>query len=156
MCPNEVVVPIKCKNQSQHAKWDGHNILGASRKLFNKHSARIGESYNTNYIALRRSGQRNQTHFKEVYIILHLRTTLLTSLKSWRNIEEKNKENNKIFKNSGLDGSEYFTSLEAMKNNNSYTMVISATLGGNLTSVFFGDFSQIGSNFGESQDLQLQ
>uniref|UniRef100_M1DLQ0 Uncharacterized protein n=1 Tax=Solanum tuberosum TaxID=4113 RepID=M1DLQ0_SOLTU len=27
------------------------------------------------------------------------------------------------FKNSGLDGSEYFTSLEAMKNNNSHTMV---------------------------------
>jgi len=56
------------------------------------------------------------------------------------------------FKNSGLDGSEYFTSLEAMKNNNSHTMVVSATPRGNLASVFFGEFSQIGSNFGESED----
>ncbi|KAH0725415.1 hypothetical protein KY284_001280 [Solanum tuberosum] len=56
------------------------------------------------------------------------------------------------FKNCGLDGSEYFTSLEAMKNNNSHTMVVSATPRGNLASVFFGEFSQIGSNFGESED----
>ncbi|KAH0761766.1 hypothetical protein KY290_017839 [Solanum tuberosum] len=56
------------------------------------------------------------------------------------------------FKNSGLDGSEDFTSLEAMKNNNSHTMVVSATPRGNLASVFFGEFSQIGSNFGESED----
>ncbi|KAH0726425.1 hypothetical protein KY290_002238 [Solanum tuberosum] len=55
-------------------------------------------------------------------------------------------------KNSGLDGSEYFTSLEAMKNNNSHTMVVSATPRGNLASVFFGEFSQIGSNFDESED----
>uniref|UniRef100_M1DFX2 Uncharacterized protein n=1 Tax=Solanum tuberosum TaxID=4113 RepID=M1DFX2_SOLTU len=63
------------------------------------------------------------------------------------------------FKNSGLDGYEYFTSLEAMKNNNSHTMVVSATPRGNLVSVFFGEFSQIGSNFGESEIqwiLQLQ
>ncbi|KAG5588048.1 hypothetical protein H5410_048482 [Solanum commersonii] len=56
------------------------------------------------------------------------------------------------FKNSGLDGSRYFTSLEAMKNNNSHMMVVSATPRGNLTSVFFEEFSQIGSNFGESED----
>ncbi|KAH0696597.1 hypothetical protein KY285_013390 [Solanum tuberosum] len=56
------------------------------------------------------------------------------------------------FKNSGLDGSEYFTSLEAMKNNNSHTMVVSATPKGYLASVFFGEFSQSGSNFGESED----
>ncbi|KAH0746103.1 hypothetical protein KY285_007760 [Solanum tuberosum] len=56
------------------------------------------------------------------------------------------------FKNSGLDGSEYFTYLEMMKNNNSYTMVVTATPRGNLASVFFGEFSQIGSNFGESED----
>lgn len=31
------------------------------------------------------------------------------------------------FNNSGLDGSEYFTSLEAMKSNNSHTIVVSAT-----------------------------
>ncbi|KAH0722602.1 hypothetical protein KY289_005646 [Solanum tuberosum] len=56
------------------------------------------------------------------------------------------------FMNSGLDGSEYFTSLEAMKNNNSHTIVVSATPRGNLASVFFGEFSQISSNFGESED----
>ncbi|KAG5576878.1 hypothetical protein H5410_057012 [Solanum commersonii] len=56
------------------------------------------------------------------------------------------------FKNSGLDGSEYFTSLEAIKNNNSHMMVVSATPRGDLASVFFGEFSQIGSNFGESGD----
>ncbi|KAG5591595.1 hypothetical protein H5410_042109 [Solanum commersonii] len=56
------------------------------------------------------------------------------------------------FKNSGLNGSEYFTSLEAMKNNNSHTMVVSATPRGNLASMFFEEFSQIGSNFGESED----
>ncbi|KAK4723920.1 hypothetical protein R3W88_026699 [Solanum pinnatisectum] len=56
------------------------------------------------------------------------------------------------FKNSRLDRSEYFTSLEAMKNNNSHTMVVSATPRGNFASVFFGEFSQIGSNFGESED----
>ncbi|KAK4727401.1 hypothetical protein R3W88_032318 [Solanum pinnatisectum] len=39
-----------------------------------------------------------------------------------------------------------------MKNNNSHTMGVSATPGGNLASVFFGEFSQIGSNFGESED----
>ena len=39
-----------------------------------------------------------------------------------------------------------------MKNKNSRTMVISATLGDNLASMFFGEFSQIGSNFGESED----
>ena len=47
------------------------------------------------------------------------------------------------FKNSGLDGSEYFTSLEAMKSKNSHTMVVSATVRGNLLSVFFGEFSQL-------------
>ncbi|KAG5608389.1 hypothetical protein H5410_019670 [Solanum commersonii] len=57
------------------------------------------------------------------------------------------------FKNSGLDGFEYFTSLETMKTNNSYTMVVTATPRGNLASVFFREFSQIGSNFGESKDL---
>ena len=56
------------------------------------------------------------------------------------------------FKNSGMDGCEYFTYLEALKSNNSHTMVISATPRGNLTSVFFGKFSQIGSNFGDSED----
>ncbi|KAK4724404.1 hypothetical protein R3W88_027183 [Solanum pinnatisectum] len=39
-----------------------------------------------------------------------------------------------------------------MKNNNSHTMVVSATPGGNLAYVFFGEFSQIGSNFGEYED----
>ncbi|KAH0697246.1 hypothetical protein KY290_014697 [Solanum tuberosum] len=47
------------------------------------------------------------------------------------------------FMNSGLDGSEYFTSLEAMKNNNSHTMVVSATPRGNLASVFFGEFLKL-------------
>ncbi|KAG5576230.1 hypothetical protein H5410_056364 [Solanum commersonii] len=56
------------------------------------------------------------------------------------------------FKNKELDGSEYFTYLEMMKNNNSHTMVVTATLRGNLASVFFGEFSQISSNFGESED----
>ncbi|KAH0643806.1 hypothetical protein KY290_033918 [Solanum tuberosum] len=70
------------------------------------------------------------------------------------------------FKKSGIDGSEYFTSLEMMKNNNSYTMivyvawtlqkcqrmVVTATPRGNQTSVFFGEFSQIGLNFGEFED----
>ncbi|KAK4737614.1 hypothetical protein R3W88_001311 [Solanum pinnatisectum] len=54
--------------------------------------------------------------------------------------------------NSGLDESEYFTFLEVMKNNNSHMMVVSATPKGNLTSVFFGEFSQTGSNFGEFED----
>ncbi|KAG5606837.1 hypothetical protein H5410_028329 [Solanum commersonii] len=40
------------------------------------------------------------------------------------------------FKNGRLDGSEYFTSLETV----------------NLASVFFGELSQIGSNFGESDN----
>ncbi|KAH0645173.1 hypothetical protein KY284_033057 [Solanum tuberosum] len=56
------------------------------------------------------------------------------------------------FKNSGLDASEYFTFLEAIKNNNSHTIAVSATPRGNLANVFFGEFSQIGSNFGESED----
>ncbi|KAH0636301.1 hypothetical protein KY290_036730 [Solanum tuberosum] len=56
------------------------------------------------------------------------------------------------FKNNGLDRYEYFTSLETMKNNNSNTMVVTATPGANLASVFFGELSQIGSNFGESDD----
>ncbi|KAK4713748.1 hypothetical protein R3W88_019655 [Solanum pinnatisectum] len=33
------------------------------------------------------------------------------------------------FKNSGLDGSEYFTSLKMVKNNNSHMMVVIATPG---------------------------
>ncbi|KAK4716455.1 hypothetical protein R3W88_014793 [Solanum pinnatisectum] len=57
------------------------------------------------------------------------------------------------FKNSGLDGSEYFISLEMIKTNNSHTMVVTATPRGNLAFVFFGEFYQIGSNFGESEDL---
>ncbi|KAH0725032.1 hypothetical protein KY284_000897 [Solanum tuberosum] len=56
------------------------------------------------------------------------------------------------FKSSGLDGSEYFTSLEMMKNNNSYMMVVTATPRGNLASLFFVKISQIGSNFYESED----
>uniref|UniRef100_M1DLQ6 Uncharacterized protein n=1 Tax=Solanum tuberosum TaxID=4113 RepID=M1DLQ6_SOLTU len=56
------------------------------------------------------------------------------------------------FKNSGLDGFVYFTSLETMKNNNSHTMVVTATPRGNLALVLFGEFSQIGSDFGESED----
>ncbi|KAK4708276.1 hypothetical protein R3W88_029201 [Solanum pinnatisectum] len=56
------------------------------------------------------------------------------------------------FKNSGLDESVYFTSLEVMKDNNSHMMVVSATPKGNLASVLFGEFSQIGSNFSESED----
>ncbi|KAK4731232.1 hypothetical protein R3W88_024220 [Solanum pinnatisectum] len=39
-----------------------------------------------------------------------------------------------------------------MKNNNSHTIVVTATLGGNLASVYFQELSQIGSNFGESDD----
>ncbi|KAK4716567.1 hypothetical protein R3W88_014905 [Solanum pinnatisectum] len=39
-----------------------------------------------------------------------------------------------------------------MKNSNSHTMVVSVTPRGNLASVFFGEFSRIGSNFGESED----
>uniref|UniRef100_M1DTG4 Uncharacterized protein n=1 Tax=Solanum tuberosum TaxID=4113 RepID=M1DTG4_SOLTU len=56
------------------------------------------------------------------------------------------------FKNSGLDGSEYFTSLETMKNNNSNMMVVTATPGANLASMFLGELSQNDSNFGESDD----
>ncbi|KAH0685744.1 hypothetical protein KY290_017270 [Solanum tuberosum] len=56
------------------------------------------------------------------------------------------------FKNNGLDGSVYFTSLETMKNNNSRTLVVAATPRGNLASVLFGEFSQIGYNFGEYED----
>ncbi|KAK4706254.1 hypothetical protein R3W88_034199 [Solanum pinnatisectum] len=56
------------------------------------------------------------------------------------------------FKNSGLDRLEHFTSLETMKNNNSNTMVVTATPRANLASLFFGELSQIGSNFGESDD----
>ena len=56
------------------------------------------------------------------------------------------------FKNSGLDGSEYFTSVEAMKSNNFDTMVVSATPRGNLVSVFIGKSSQIGSIFDDSED----
>ena len=55
-------------------------------------------------------------------------------------------------KNSGLDGYEYFTLLEVMKNNHSHTMFVSATPRDNLAYVLFGEFSQIGSNFGESED----
>ncbi|KAG5591246.1 hypothetical protein H5410_041760 [Solanum commersonii] len=107
---------------------DGHDILTVSRKLFNKHST-IGESYNINYIALRRSDQRISSYRSHV--------GPLTQRK---------------FKKSRLDGSEYFTSLETMKNNNSYTMVVTVTPRDNLASVFFGEFSQIGSNFGEFED----
>ncbi|KAG5586543.1 hypothetical protein H5410_046977 [Solanum commersonii] len=57
------------------------------------------------------------------------------------------------FKNSRLDGYEYFISLETMKNSNSNTRGETATSGGNLAFVFFGEVSQIGSNFGESEDL---
>ena len=39
-----------------------------------------------------------------------------------------------------------------MKNNNSHTMVITATPRGNLAFVLFGEFSQIGSNFGGFED----
>ena len=56
------------------------------------------------------------------------------------------------FKNRGLDESAYFTSLEVMKNKNSHTMIVSATPRGNLAPVFFEESSQIGSNFGESED----
>ncbi|KAK4730002.1 hypothetical protein R3W88_022990 [Solanum pinnatisectum] len=42
------------------------------------------------------------------------------------------------FKNSVLDGSEYFTSLEMMKNNNSHMMIVTATPMCNLAFVFFG------------------
>ena len=39
-----------------------------------------------------------------------------------------------------------------MKSNNSHTMVVGAKPWGNLASVFFGESSQIGSNFGDSED----
>ncbi|KAH0776474.1 hypothetical protein KY290_007885 [Solanum tuberosum] len=55
------------------------------------------------------------------------------------------------FKNSGLDGSEYFTFLDMIKSNNSHMMVAIATPRGNLASVLSREFSQIGSNFGESE-----
>ncbi|PHT86812.1 Pre-mRNA-splicing factor SLU7 [Capsicum annuum] len=52
------------------------------------------------------------------------------------------------FKAIGLDESEYFTSLEETKNNNSYV----TTARGNLASMFFGKLSLTGSNFGEPKD----
>ncbi|KAG5582168.1 hypothetical protein H5410_052795, partial [Solanum commersonii] len=38
----------------------------------------------------------DQIHLKEVYIILHSKNTLLNALESWRNLGEKNQENNRI------------------------------------------------------------
>ncbi|KAG5600489.1 hypothetical protein H5410_031859 [Solanum commersonii] len=76
------------------------------RRPFKKHST-IGESYNTNCIALQRNNQRSsfrrstcndevlfevprdQIHLKEVYIILHSRNTLLKALESRRSVGEK-------------------------------------------------------------------
>ncbi|PHU22627.1 Pre-mRNA-splicing factor SLU7 [Capsicum chinense] len=52
------------------------------------------------------------------------------------------------FKAIGLDESEYFTSLEETKNNNSHV----TTARGNLASMFFGKLSLTGSNFGEPKD----
>ena len=57
------------------------------------------------------------------------------------------------FKNSGLDGYKYFTSLEAMRSNNSHSIVVSAIPRGNLEYVFFGESSQNDSNFGDFEDL---
>ena len=56
------------------------------------------------------------------------------------------------FKNSVLERPEYFTSLEVIRSNNSHTIVVSAIPRGNLASVFCGGCSQIGSNFGDSED----
>ena len=40
-----------------------------------------------------------------------------------------------------------------MKSNNSHTIVVSSIPRGNFVSVFFKESSQIGSNFGDSEDL---
>ncbi|KAG5584994.1 hypothetical protein H5410_045428 [Solanum commersonii] len=47
------------------------------------------------------------------------------------------------FKNSGLDGFEYFTSLETMKNNNSHMMVVTATPGAILHSCSLENFLKL-------------
>ncbi|PHT79572.1 hypothetical protein T459_17624 [Capsicum annuum] len=52
------------------------------------------------------------------------------------------------FKASGLDESEYFFSLEVAKKPNSHV----TTARGNLASMFFGELSLTGSNFGEPED----
>ncbi|MCD7447388.1 hypothetical protein HAX54_028460, partial [Datura stramonium] len=43
------------------------------------------------------------------------------------------------FKINVLDGSEYFTSLEMVKNNNSHMAAVTAIPGDNLASMFFGE-----------------
>ncbi|KAJ8541998.1 hypothetical protein K7X08_016864 [Anisodus acutangulus] len=56
------------------------------------------------------------------------------------------------FKTSGLDASEYFTSLEMTKKNKSQMIVVTAITRGNLASMLFDELSQTGCNFNESED----
>uniref|UniRef100_M1DA99 Uncharacterized protein n=1 Tax=Solanum tuberosum TaxID=4113 RepID=M1DA99_SOLTU len=98
-------------------KGDRHDIQRGGGP-FKKHST-IGESYNTNCIALRRSDQLSssrrstcndevlfdvpgdQIHLKEVYIILHSRNMLLKALESRRSLGSR-----KLFnKHSAIGGS---------------------------------------------------
>ncbi|KAK4358839.1 hypothetical protein RND71_021068 [Anisodus tanguticus] len=56
------------------------------------------------------------------------------------------------FKTSGLDGSEYFTSLEIVKKSKSQMTVVTTIPGGNIATMLFDKFSQTGCNFGESEN----
>ncbi|KAJ8551404.1 hypothetical protein K7X08_000774 [Anisodus acutangulus] len=56
------------------------------------------------------------------------------------------------FKTRGLDGSEYFTSLEIVKKSKSQMTVVIAIPGGNIATMLFDKFCQTGCNFGESEN----
>ncbi|OIT19444.1 hypothetical protein A4A49_55051, partial [Nicotiana attenuata] len=57
------------------------------------------------------------------------------------------------FKASGLDGTEYFASLEVAKKSRSRTTSATAIFGGNTPFLLFDKFSQTTSNLGEFEDL---
>ncbi|OIT00234.1 hypothetical protein A4A49_26412, partial [Nicotiana attenuata] len=57
------------------------------------------------------------------------------------------------FKASGLDGTEYFASLEVAKKSRSRTTSAIAIFGGNTPFLLFDEFSQTASNLGEFEDL---
>ncbi|KAG5613268.1 hypothetical protein H5410_024549, partial [Solanum commersonii] len=107
-----------------------------SRKLFNKHSAKIGESYNTNYIALRMSGQqsssRRSTCNDEVLLDINDVSCKDSTVATLLDFSDVDPVTRREFKTSALNGFEYFTYLEMARKIKSQ-MTLKTAIAGNST-----------------------
>ncbi|KAG5581929.1 hypothetical protein H5410_052556, partial [Solanum commersonii] len=128
---------------------DGHDILKGSRRLFNKHSA-IGESYNTNYIALRINGQRSSSRRStcndEMLPDISCKDSTIATLVD---LSDAGPVSLPKFKTSGSDRYEYFTFLEMARKIKSQITLKTAFPGSNIASKLFDELSHSDYNFGE-------